>query len=165
VSSNHGRVLGVELDFSAHYYYNDVLTVGINGSLQSLRDRERLNSIGATSATYNDRVPNQPYAFGNADVAYTFKNVFNRADRLTLGYDIKATHRFYRTWRGYGAKLYIPSQVAHNANIVYSLQGGRYNIALEANNITDALLYDNYSLQKPGRNFSVKFRYTFGTQQ
>ncbi len=33
--------------------------------------------------------------------------------------------------------------------------------AVSTINFTDALLYDNYSLQKPGRNFSIKFRYTF----
>jgi len=164
VSSNHGRILGLGLDLSARYYYKDALTVGFNGTLQSLRDRERLNTIGAESVTYDDRVPNQPYAFCNADAAYTFNNVLGRNNRLTVGYDMKATHRFYRTWHGYGAKLYIPSQVSHNANMTYALCNGRYNIAVEANNITDALLYDNYSLQKPGRSFSVKFRYVIGSQ-
>lgn len=164
VSSNHGHILGLGIDLSAHYYYKNALTVGFNGTLQSLRDREKLNTIGAESVTYNNRVPNQPYAFCNADVAYTFNNVLGRRNRLTIGYDISATHRFYRTWQGYGARLYIPSQVSHNANLTYTLCDGRYNIAVEANNFTDALLYDNYSLQKPGRNFSVKFRYVIGAQ-
>jgi hypothetical protein len=48
-----------------------------------------------------------------------------------------------------------------DANLTYVFGQGRYNIAFEANNFTNALLYDNYSLQKPGRNFSVKFRYVF----
>lgn len=41
------------------------------------------------------------------------------------------------------------------------MRDGRYNVAFEANNLTDALLYDNYSLQKPGRNFALKLRYMF----
>ena len=70
-------------------------------------------------------------------------------------------HRFYRSWASEGAKLYIPEQLSHDASLVYAISDGRYNISLEANNFTDALLYDNYSLQKPGRSFSVKFRYVF----
>ena len=30
---------------------------------------------------------------------------------------------------------------------------------LECTDITNAKLYDNYRLQKPGRSFSLKFRY------
>lgn len=161
VSSNHGKVVGLGLDLSGHYYYKDVLTLGFNGTLQNLRDRERLNSIGAPSVTYNNRVPNQPYAFAHAEASYTLKDLVWTGSRLTLGYNIKGVHRFYRTWAGYGAKLFIPNQLSHNANLTLSLREGRYNVALEANNFTNALLYDNYSLQKPGRSFSVKFRYVF----
>lgn len=161
VSTNHGRVRGLVLDVGAHYYYRDVLAVGGNYSLQSMRDRERLNSIGAPSVTYGDRVPNQPFSFGNADASYTFRHVLGRANRLTVGWNLRYIHRFYRSWAGEGAKLYVPTQCSQDASLTYSLQGGRYNVALEANNLTDALLYDNYSLQKPGRNFSVKFRYVF----
>lgn len=164
VSSNHGKVLALGLDLSARYYYKDVFMIGGDYSMQNMRDRERLNSLGATSVTYNDRVPNQPYAFGNADTRYTFKNVFGRGNRLTISYDIKYVHRFYRSWKSNGAKLYVPEQISHNANLTYILGGGRYNISLEANNFTDALLYDNYSLQKPGRNFAVKFRYVWNKE-
>ena len=161
VSTNHGKVRGYGMDFDARYEYKDVFTFGGNLSLQDLRDREHLNSIGAESVTYGDRVPNVPYAFSNMDASYTLKNVFGRGNRLTLGWDFRHVHRFYRTWAGYGAKLYIPSQTSMDANLTYVFGQGRYNIAFEANNFTNALLYDNYSLQKPGRNFSVKFRYVF----
>ena len=74
------------------------------------------------------------------------------------------TEKFFRSWAGEGAKLYIPAQGAHDANVTYSINNGRFNLAAEARNITNALLYDNYSLQKPGRNFSVKLRYFFFKQ-
>lgn len=163
ISSNHGKIAGPGLDLSAHYYFKDALVIGFNGTLQNLRDRERHNSIGAESVTYHDRVPNQPYAFANADAAYTFRHLFRGDHTLTLGYDLKGVHRYYRTWQGYGARLYIPGQLSHNASATLSLQGGRYNISFEVRNLTDALLYDNYSLQKPGRSFSVKFRYVLGS--
>lgn len=160
VSTNHGKVLGIGVDMSLRYYYRNHFTIGANYSLQNLRDKERLNSIGATSVTYNDRVPNQPYAFGNADASYTFTDFLGKRNRLIIGYDIKHVHRFYKSWQSQGAKLYIPRQISHNASLTYTMHDGRYNVSLEANNFTDALLYDNYSLQKPGRNFSIKFRYS-----
>lgn len=161
VSSNHGKVRSYGMDFSAHYYFRDVFFAGGNLSLMNMRDREHYNSIGAVSVTYGDRVPNMPYAFSNADAGYTFRNVFGKGNRLSIGWDLRHVHRFYRTWASYGAKLYIPTQTSMDANVTYSFGLGRYNISFEANNFTNALLYDNYSLQKPGRNFSVKFRYVF----
>ncbi len=159
VSSNHGIVRGWTADFNLHYYYKDCLSIGGNYTLQSLRDREHLNSIGAESVTYGNRVPNQPYAFGNIDAAYNFYDVLCKRSVLSLAWNMRYVHRFFRTWAGYGAKLYIPTQTSHDASVTYSMQNGRYNIALEVTNIGDALLYDNYSLQKPGRAFNLKFRY------
>lgn len=160
-SSNHGHVVGLGMDAGLHYYYKNTFSVGGNFSMQNMRDRERLNSIGAASVTYGNRIPNVPYAFGNAEASYTFDHVLAAGNSLTLGWNMRYVHRFFRSWSGEGAKLYIPTQVSHDANVTFAIQGGRYNIALEANNFTNALLYDNYSLQKPGRHFSIKFRYFF----
>ena len=165
VSANHGKVLGLGGDFTVRYFYKDKLSLGGNFSYQNTRDKEHYNSIGAASVTYNNRVPNLPYLFSNADAAYSFHNVLGKGNLLTLGYNLQYVHKFFRSWEGEGAKLYIPKQVSHDANIAYSLKNGRYNISLEARNFTDALLYDNYSLQKPGRSFSVKFRYFFYKQK
>lgn len=42
------------------------------------------------------------------------------------------------------------------------MKKGRYNLSLECRNITDADLYDNFSLQKAGRAFYGKVRVYFG---
>ena len=152
------------MDLSLHYYYKDVASIGGNLSIQNTRDKERFNSIGAVSITYGNRVPNLPYTFGGADASYTFKRVLGKDNRLTIGCDLRYIHKFYRSWSSEGAKLYVPEQLSCDANLVYAIQGGRYNVSLEANNFTNALLYDNYSLQKPGRSFSIKFRYVFYKQ-
>ena len=161
VSTNHGHVLGEGFDAAIHYIYKDIFTIGGNYSMQNMRNRERYNANGALSVTFDNRVPNLPYAFGNMDASYTLKHVFGKYNKLTIGYDMRYVHRFYRSWSGDGAKLYVPEQYSHDANITYSIYGGRYNISIEANNFTNSLLYDNYSLQKPGRNFAIKFRYSW----
>jgi outer membrane receptor protein involved in Fe transport len=160
MSDNHGKVRGLGADFSLRYEFKDLFAINGNYALQNLRDDERLNIIGAESVTYGNRVPNQPYAFGGAAAQVMLKHLATKSDRLTIGYHLNYVHRFYRSWSGEGAKLYIPEQISHDAFITYTF-GGRYNIVFEANNIGNALLYDNYSLQKPGRSFNVKFRYVF----
>lgn len=75
-STNHGKVLGMGMDLGLHYYYKDVASIGGNISMQNTRKRERLNSIGAESVTYGDRVPNLPYTFdGEHHDPYKHKKV------------------------------------------------------------------------------------------
>lgn len=164
VSTNHGTVVGRGVDVAAQYTWRGALRLGADVALQEMRNRERLNSIGAPSATYGDRVPNVPYATAAWRASYAFHHFLEGAlprlaARLSVGYDGGHTHRFFRSWAGEGAKLYVPSQTRHNAQLTLSGGAGRYNLSFEIRNIGDALLYDNYSLQKPGRSMSVKFRY------
>lgn len=165
ISTNHGKVTSMGGDFSIRYFYKDALTIGGNFSYQDMRDKEHFTVDGAESVTYNNRVPNVPYMFGNADASYNIHNVFGKGNTLNIGYTMQYVHKFFRSWAGEGAKIYIPQQISHDASITYTLLNGRYNVSIEANNFTNALLYDNYSLQKPGRSFSVKVRYFFYKQQ
>lgn len=164
VSSNHGNVRGLGGDIALRYGFKDALAAGMNFSYQDMRDREPLNAIGAPSVTYNNRVPNLPYAFGNADASYTFHNLMGKGSSLTVGYVFRYVNKFFRSWEGEGAKLYIPKQMSQDAMVSMSFNEGTYNVSFEANNFTDAMLYDNYSLQKPGRSFTIKLRYHFSKQ-
>lgn len=56
----------------------------------------------------------------------------------------------------------VPDQLSHNITLSYSIRNGRYNFSFVCNNITDERLYDNFSLQKPGRAFYGKVRVVFG---
>lgn len=161
ISTNHGKVLGYGIDLTMLYSYRDLLSVNGSFAIQNMRNRERYTAYGAQSQTFGDRVPNLPYSFGNADATYTFRHVLGKSNSLSITYGLQYIHRFYRSWRNEGAQLFIPTQLSHDASMVYSIQWGRFNVALEANNFTNVMLYDNYSLQKPGRHFSVKFRYIF----
>lgn len=164
VSQNWGKIRGIGGDFTARYFYKDLLSVGGNFTYQSTRNRERYTSIGAESQIFGDRVPNIPYMFSNADASYNIKGLLGKRNVLTIGYNFQYVHSFFRSWQSEGAKLIIPRQISHDASLTYAIQDGRYNISFEADNFTDALLYDNFSLQKPGRSFSVKFRYVFYKQ-
>lgn len=160
-STNHGQVNNLGFDLEARYSFKNALVIGGNITYQNIRNKERYSPTGQELIYYNDRVPNQPYLFGNADIGYNFKDLIAKEDLLSIGYNLRYVHEFYRDWESEGGDITIPKQLSHDISLTYSLKSGRYNIALEANNITDEIMYDNYSLQKPGRNFSMKFRYFF----
>lgn len=160
-STNHGQVNNIGFDVEARYSYKNALVVGGNFTYQNIRNKEKYSPTGQELIYYNDRVPNLPYLFGNFDMSYSFKDLIQKKDLLTLGYNLRYVHAFYRDWESEGGDITIPGQLSHDVNLTYSLKSGKYNIALEANNVTDQIMYDNYSLQKPGRSFSVKFRYFF----
>ncbi|MEC8884785.1 MAG: hypothetical protein VYD98_09040, partial [Bacteroidota bacterium] len=56
-------------------------------------------------------------------------------------------------------KPVIPEQLAHDVTLTYTLNK-KLQFTLECRNITDRNLYDNFSLQKPGRAFFGKIKYT-----
>lgn len=161
VPANLDGVSNIGGDVEIRYSFKDLLTAGTNFTYQNVRNQQKYEpGYTGVSPVYRDRMPNLPYAFGNADASLFLKDVGGKGNRLSLGYNLLYVQQFYLYWpsRG-GDKKFVPRQWSHDANITYTLQNGRYNIALECKNLTDALLYDNFSLQKPSRSFYVKLRY------
>ncbi len=160
-SRNHGNVLNIGADLSARYFYKNSFALGGNITYMDIRNKEKKTAFGANSLTYNDRVPNVPYFFANADTSYNFKGIFAKKDQLSLTYNLLYTDEFYLTWQSEGAKNTVPSQLSHDVNITYQTSNKKISISAEIKNLTDQLLYDNYSLQKAGRAFYAKLSYRF----
>lgn len=153
------HIKGVEGE--VRYDWANKLGLMLNASYQDSRDQRKYLESGALSATYNNRVPNKPWTFVNAEASYSFHNVLLPDSRLKLSIDYQWVHWFYLTWEAYGSaktKPRIPEQNLINTAIQYSWKDGRYNLSLECTNLFDRLSYDNYMLQKPGRAFFAKFR-------
>ena len=77
-------------------------------------------------------------------------------------YYFNFVEHYFLSWAELGSrdtKKVIPRQYSHNLELSCSLNKGKYNIAAECRNLTDARLYDKYYLQKPGRAFYLKVRY------
>lgn len=164
-STNHGMVRNMGVDAEARYSFKNKFSIGANVTYQDLRDKERFvasTSGERESLTYNIRIPNVPYFFGNLDASYHFHDLWRKGNVLSLNYAMNFVGDFFLNWENLGSsnsKLILPQQLSHDFNVTFSAANGKYNIALEARNLTNELLYDNYALQKPGRNFSVKLRY------
>lgn len=153
------KVSGFEGEVS--YQYKDDLRIQVNCSYQDARDMNKYKEDGKPSITYKNKLPNRPWLFSNAEVDYIFRDVFNRGDKLKLGYHYQYVHWFYLTWEAYGSlddKSKIPTQHQNNVVVSYSWNNERYNVSLGCNNLFDKELYDNFMLQKPGRSFFAKFR-------
>ncbi|SFU60406.1 Outer membrane cobalamin receptor protein [Pustulibacterium marinum] len=156
---NEAKVQNRGVDFEARYNYSDFFTAGASFTYQNLRNKLKYRT-GRTvvSTIYDDRIPNMPYLYGNADFSFFFKNIRNKEDRLSLSYNLLYIHEFDYSWSSYGGRK-IPTQVAHDIYVNYSMKNGKYNVSLECTNILNEDLYDNFSLQKPGRAFAIKLRY------
>lgn len=149
------------LEGEVRYDWQSKLLLAANISYQDARDQQKLKSDGKASATYNNRVPNRPWLFGSAEASYTFSNPLLPHGKLRLNCTYQWVHWYFLTWEAYGShenKARIPTQHICNADVTYSWNRGRYNIALECSNFLNQTAYDNYKLQKPGRAFMAKFR-------
>ncbi len=154
--------LGVAAE--AGYSYKDAFSIGASITYQELRNNTKYVAGQTTeSIVYRDRIPNMPYLFGNMDATYGFASPINKSDDVRIGYNMIYVHSFFLFWPSLGNKKFdVPYQISHNINITYTL-GKKDNMQLtfSCRNITDNKLYDNFSLQKPGRSFSGKVSYSF----
>ncbi|MBD0402273.1 TonB-dependent receptor [Flammeovirga sp. EKP202] len=142
------------VDLTLNYNIKNTFNIGFAGTYQDLRNND------SESAFYKDRVPNEPYLFGN--LTLSFNKQLRRRQSIAVTTISRYVHDFYFKWPSLGtasSKAEIPSQLTHNLDITYTLREGRYNLSLLCTNILDAKVYDNLNQQKPGRAYSIKARY------
>lgn len=164
--NNHGRVTRLGTDLEARVFYKNKATLGATISYADIRDKTHFldQDSNRPNGNYGYRMPNLPYFFWHADATYYVHDLFAKGNTLNMSYTLNFVDKIYRNEIAYGSKEtkdFIPKQLYSDISATYALQDGKYNISLEARNIENALLYDNFSLQKPTRSFAVKFRYFF----
>jgi outer membrane receptor protein involved in Fe transport len=162
-SENKEGVKTYGADGEIRYSHKKWLSAGATLTYQYLQNMQKYeDGMTNVSPVYKDQMPNIPYLFGNADVSVNLPGIGGTGNTLSIGYNMLYVHPFYLYWPSLGSeKLDITGQITHDINIVYSIKNGRYNLGLESRNITDVLVYDNFSLQKPGRAFYVNLRVFF----
>lgn len=155
------RITGAEAELK--YGYKDLVSLKINASYQDAIDNRRFND-GVTayeSITYRNRIPNQPWLFGNTEVIVGRDGLLGKRTRLQLDWYTQYIHWFYLNWEAFGSKASkntIPTQLIHSASLTASWMDGKYNISLESHNLGNEIAYDNFRLQKAGRAVYAKFR-------
>lgn len=163
---NYGKVLTKGFNIALRYGYGGWISVGGSFSQMNVRDNMK-TALGSTAAniSYKERMPNIPYLFADSDVTLTWRGLGRKTNNLSLTYDNHYLHKFSYYSANIGANkndYIVPTQFSHNISLTYSIADGKYNIMAECKNFTDERLYDNFSLQKAGRAFYVKFRIYLG---
>ena len=167
IYENHGHVKTKGYNLSLRYAFSRWFSAGGTYNDISTRDYEKqwTGNSQQQSMHYKVRLPNIPYRFANIDANFFWHNLFAKGNTLSIAYDGFWQHEFPLNWENIGdkdSKAYVPDQFAHNVSLSYSIKNGRYNVSFECRNLTDARLYDNFSLQKAGRAFYFKVRVHFG---
>lgn len=163
---NYGRVDTKGFSIAARYSFSRWISLGGNFTQMNVRDNMPLaQGSSAPNISYRQRMPNTPYMFADSDVSFYWHGLGGSRNVLTVTYDNQYTHKFCYYTANIGSNqndYMVPDQLAHNITVSYSIANGRYNLSLECRNLTDAALYDNFSLQKAGRAFYGKVRVYFG---
>lgn len=151
------KTTGVDAEFRYSYKDRFALTASVS-YFNPLLYKDHANS-----SLNGSKLPNQSTFFGNVNANYFLKDVWLKTSRLSFSYNMRFSEEFLYDYDVYQAanRAVIPQQWKHDFSSTYSWQNGKYNFSFDVKNIFDAKLFDNYSLQKPGRSFAVKFRYYF----
>jgi vitamin B12 transporter len=146
------RTVGVEV--AARFAIpQDYLALDVAATLQDSRNR---SSSGPYAAQRGDRIPNRPYAFGNATLTARVPDLVVSGDALTFSWNSRYVHEFFRTWESLGARASKPtiaSQLVHTAGATYEVLGQQRLLAstIELQNLSDEATYDFFGVQRPGR--------------
>ncbi|SEW40139.1 TonB-dependent receptor [Chitinophaga arvensicola] len=151
------------LEAEARYGYKDMVNLSANVSYDKAIDNWKYTDAtnSQISLVYKEQLPNRPWVYGNANLMLGKRDLIGKGTRLQFNYLYQYSHWYYLTWAKLGSpgsKNFVPGQSVHSLIMAYSWKQDIYNISMEARNLTDERVYDNFRLQKPGRAFYVKLR-------
>lgn len=133
---------------------------GLDATLtwQSVRNA---SSIGTFGDSKGDRIPNRPYLFASWGARLRFPDFLGPTHTLEPYYSGRYVHSFFRGWESLGlreSKASVDAQVTHAAGVTWNFDFYPYrgSATLEVNNLTDARVFDNFGVQRPGRAFYFK---------
>ncbi|MEC8831691.1 MAG: TonB-dependent receptor, partial [Bacteroidota bacterium] len=137
------------------YTYNNNLGVNFNISRFNLTVENRGVEID---------VPNTPFFTMNGSLRYAFNNLIQKNSRLNLFYTMYFTGEFsYLVPQGsntVGDDFFkVPEQLSQDLGFSYTFPNKKFILSFDIKNIFDRPVYDNLSVQKPGRAFYLKLNY------
>lgn len=152
---------GFDLDF--FYSYDRKLDFNANVSVFNSRFNIEFDDNGLPYTWYDDRERNAPFFTGNANLSYKINDVLQKGSSTNFVTNLSYVHWFYRDWESLGGKGkdVIPTQLISDFGITHTFPNKKITLALDAKNLFNDQVFDNYALQKPGRAFYMKINYKF----
>ncbi|WP_405247166.1 TonB-dependent receptor [Cellulophaga sp. Asnod2-G02] len=154
---NQGNAKSKGIDAQLNYSYNNNLGFNFNVS--------KFDLTTETAAGTEFDIPNTPFLTMNGSLRYSFKNFIQEKSNLNLFYTLYFTDEFsYLVSQGsntVGDDFFkVPQQVAQDFGLSYAFPSSKFVVSFDVKNIFDKPVYDNLSVQKPGRAFYLKMNYT-----
>jgi vitamin B12 transporter len=151
------RALGIE---NAGAWTSPGRYLALDGTL-TYQDVRNASDEGTFGSFEGDRIPNRPYLFGSWGARLRFAGLPSEQDTLEPFYSGRYVQGFYRGWESQGLtqfKQVVDTQVTHSAGVSYHFDRYPYRgtATLEIDNVTDAKVFDNFGVQRPGRAFYFK---------
>ncbi|MBC3789196.1 TonB-dependent receptor domain-containing protein [Spirosoma utsteinense] len=155
------RITGAEL--SVRIKPHRTIKFASNITFQDIRNQSVLENAGINNDRYmGARLPNIPYLFANGGLTVNKENVLNKSGQLQAYWNCNYTHSYYLYWAVDGdqaLKNVIPMQLVNQAGLSFSHDKSGLSLSADVNNLFDTVLYDNFKVQLPGRNYSLKLRF------
>jgi vitamin B12 transporter len=151
------RSLGIE---NAASWISPGRYVNLDGTL-TWQDVRNASSSGTFGGFEGDRIPNRPYLFGSWGARLRFANMPASGDTIEPFYNGRYVHGFFRGWESQGLREFkqvVDAQVTHAGGVSWNLDHYplRGSATLEVDNFTDAKVFDNFGVQRPGRAYYLK---------
>lgn len=158
---NLGKIASKGIDVDLRYNYDQQLFVNASFSYLDARFNLKYDELGAEYIQYRDRLRNMPYLKFNVNAMWQKENLFQNGALFSVNYNLGYVHEFFLNWESLGSsgKAVIPTQVVHDAGIVYTFPKNKISLAFDVKNIFNKQVFDNWALQKPGRAFYLKMTY------
>ncbi len=156
------NVLTKGIDAEVSYTYAKKLNVTINVSKFDVLFNTEYNQKGERYLYYKQQIRNEPSFKLNTGLTYYIDHLIVRNSKASINYHIHYVNRFLRNWSNVGSTNLevIPTQFANDMGLVFTLPNRKITIGVDAKNIFNRQIFDNFGLQKPGRAFYGKITYT-----
>jgi len=167
VSSYYANLADVRItgfDAVINYKYRNWLTFEVNATQQKTIDESRFDPpyTNIKNDYKGSQIANVPIFYANANLGFNFRNIRTSDDNLSVNLFANYIDKYYLKSTKNGdpsTRRDIPEQFTQSIASAYVFGQGKYNVGLECNNITNKKVYDYFMVQKPGRSFTIKFRY------
>jgi outer membrane cobalamin receptor len=154
------RTLGADMEVRLRPF--EFLQITANATYQDLRNRSPKSVTGSVDNRYFDaRLPNIPYLFGNGEVRFNKKGLFGSKNSFSAWWSGSYVNEFFLFWEVDGNRDFkntIPTQFVQNIGISLTTLTNKATVSLECNNLLDEKVFDNFSVQRPGRAFYITLR-------
>lgn len=131
---------------------------------QALATVSRFNALYKNPSVpqrHNVQIPNEPYFMGNGSFQYLFEKLFARDHAVNVYYQWAYVSPFNTIWdKTPDQSNMTPAQFIQDVGASYIFPNRKVILSLDAKNIFNREVYDNFAAQKPGRAFYIKLNYT-----